>query len=113
MVSKQPQAGQLPAEVFSAFGENGRIAFAALVAFGGRNVGMYQPLVPTVPVVLRVPPVQGLSAWRCSRSGALPSCPLLLRRLWSWAWLAAQSPLGRGWCEVLSGGVSKEVLRSK
>ena len=56
------QPEQLPAEVFSAIGENGRIAFAALVAFGGRNVGMYQPQVPTVSVVLRVPPVQGLSA---------------------------------------------------
>ena len=56
------QAGQLPAEVFSAIGENGRIAFAALVAFGGRNVGMYQPSGATVPVVLRVPPVLGVSA---------------------------------------------------
>ena len=56
------QAGTLPAEVFSAIGENGRIAFAALVAFGGRNVGMYQPCGATVPVVLRVPPVLGLSA---------------------------------------------------
>ena len=56
------KAEQLPLEVFSAMGENGRIAFAALLAFGGRNVGMYQPQVPTVPVVLRVPPMQGLSA---------------------------------------------------
>jgi hypothetical protein len=56
------KAEQLPLEVFSAIGENGRIAFAALLAFGGRNVGMYQPQVPTVPVVLRVPPMQGLSA---------------------------------------------------
>jgi len=56
------KAEQLPSEVFSAVGENGRIAFAALLAFGGRNVGMYQPQVPTVPVVLRVPPMQGLSA---------------------------------------------------
>jgi hypothetical protein len=56
------KAEQLPLEVFSAVGENGRIAFAALLAFGGRNVGMYQPKVPTVPVVLRVPPMQGLSA---------------------------------------------------
>ena len=56
------KAEQLPLEVFSAVGENGRIAFAALLAFGGRNVGMYQPQVPTVPVVLRVPPMQGLSA---------------------------------------------------
>jgi hypothetical protein len=57
------QAGQpLPAEVFAAIGDNGRIAFAALVAFGGRNVGMYQPCSATVPVVLRVPPVLGLCA---------------------------------------------------
>ena len=56
------QVGQLPAEVFSAIGENGRIAFAALMAFGGRNVGMYKPCGTTVPVVLRVPPVLGLSA---------------------------------------------------
>jgi hypothetical protein len=32
------------------------------VAFGGRNVDMYQPCGETVPVVLRVPPVMGLSA---------------------------------------------------
>ena len=56
------QAVRLPAEVFAAIGENGRIAFAALVAFGGRNVGMYQPNGATVPVVLRVPPTLGLSA---------------------------------------------------
>jgi hypothetical protein len=56
------QAQQLPAEVFSSIGENGRIAFAALVAFGGRNVGMYEPCGETVPVVLRVPPIMGLSA---------------------------------------------------
>jgi hypothetical protein len=56
------QAWRLPTEVFSAIGENGRIAFAALVAFGGRNVGMYQPRGETVPVVLRVPPALGLSA---------------------------------------------------
>ena len=53
---------QLPARVFSAIGENGRIAFAALVAFSGRNVDMYQPTGATVPVVLRVKPMQGLSA---------------------------------------------------
>jgi hypothetical protein len=56
------QAVRLPAEVFTAIGENGRIAFAALVAFGGRNVGMYQPCGATVSVVLRVPPTLGLSA---------------------------------------------------
>jgi len=56
------QVGPLPAEVFSAIGENGRIAFAALVAFGGRNVGMYQSCGATVPVVLRAPPLLGLSA---------------------------------------------------
>ena len=56
------QVESLPAEVFSAIGENGRIAFAALVAFGGRNVDRYQPYGATVPVVLRVPPTLGLSA---------------------------------------------------
>jgi hypothetical protein len=56
------QVAQLPARVFTAIGENGRIAFAALVAFGGRNVGMYQPTGASVPVVLRVKPMQGLSA---------------------------------------------------
>jgi len=56
------QAVRLPAEVFTAIGENGRIAFAALLAFGGRNVGMYQPCGATVSVVLRVPPLLGLSA---------------------------------------------------
>ena len=56
------QAEGLPTEVFSAIGENGRIAFAALVAFGGRNVGMYQSTGKTVPVVLRVPPLLGLRA---------------------------------------------------
>ena len=56
------RAWRLPTEVFSAIGENGRIAFAALVAFGGRNVGMYQPRGETVLVVLRVPPALGLSA---------------------------------------------------
>lgn len=30
--------------------------------FGGRNVGVCQPTSATVPVVLRVKPVQGLSA---------------------------------------------------
>ena len=58
----QVEAGGLPTEVFSAIGENGRIAFAALVAFGGRNVGMYQSTGKTVPVVLRVPPLLGLLA---------------------------------------------------
>ena len=53
---------RLPAEVFSAVGENGRIAFAALLAFGGRSVGMYQSSGETVPVVLRVPPALGLNA---------------------------------------------------
>ena len=56
------QVAQLPARVSSASGENGRIAFAALVAFSGRNVGKYHPYGVTVPVVLRVKPVQGLSA---------------------------------------------------
>ena len=53
---------RLPAEVFSAIGENGRIAFAALLAFGGRNVGMYMQEGEAVSVVLRVPPQLGLSA---------------------------------------------------
>ena len=56
------QAGWVPAKVSSAIGENGRIAFAALLAFGGRNVDMYHPCGATVSVVLRVPPVLGLSA---------------------------------------------------
>ena len=53
---------QLPTEVFSAIGENGRIAFAALMAFGGRSVGLYQPCGATVPVLLRVSPALGISA---------------------------------------------------
>jgi hypothetical protein len=56
------QVGLLPAEVLSAVGENGRIIFAALVAFGGRNVGMYQPCGATSPVVLRSSPMLGHSA---------------------------------------------------
>ena len=56
------QVQRLPADVFSAIGENGRIAFAALLAFGGRNVGMYQPCGKVVPVVLRVAPLRGLRA---------------------------------------------------
>jgi hypothetical protein len=69
------QVESLPAEVFSAIGENGRIAFAALVAFGGRNVGMYQSSGETVPVVLRVPPLLGLSATleRIRGSAKLPA----------------------------------------
>ena len=71
------QAGQLPATLFSAIGENGRIAFAALVAFGGRNVGMYEPRGATVPVVLRVPPALGLSATLQDIRGSakLPAVP--------------------------------------
>ena len=67
--------GRLPAEVFSAIGEDGRIAFAALVAFGGRSVGMYQPCGEAVSVVLRVPPVLGLSATleRIRGSAKLPA----------------------------------------
>ena len=56
------QAGRVPVKVSSAIGENGRIAFAALLAFGGRNVDMYHPCGATVSVVLRVPPLLGLSA---------------------------------------------------
>jgi hypothetical protein len=56
------QAGQLPAEVSSAIGENGRIAFAALLAFGGRDVGNYEPCGAIVPVVLRVPPTWDVTA---------------------------------------------------
>ena len=69
------QVDSLPAEVFSAIGENGRIAFAALTAFSGRNVGMYQPCGTTVPVVLRVPPMLGLSATleRIRGSAKLPA----------------------------------------
>ena len=56
------QAGQLPAEVSSAIGKNGRIAFAALLAFGGRDVGNYEPCGAIVPVVLRVPPTWDVTA---------------------------------------------------
>jgi hypothetical protein len=56
------QVQRLPVDVFSGVGENGRIAFAALLAFGGRNVGMYQPCGKVVPVVLRVAPLRGLRA---------------------------------------------------
>lgn len=56
------QVQRLPVDVFSGIGENGRIAFAALLAFGGRNVGMYQPCGKVVTVVLRVAPLRGLRA---------------------------------------------------
>jgi hypothetical protein len=56
------RGGPLPVDVFTPVGENGRIAFAALVAFGGRNVGMYEPSGETVLVKLHVKPVHGLSA---------------------------------------------------
>jgi hypothetical protein len=56
------QAGQLPAEVSTAIGENGRIAFAALLAFGGRDVGNYEPCGAIVPVVLHVPPTWDVTA---------------------------------------------------
>jgi hypothetical protein len=47
----------LPPQVFDAIGENGLIAFAALVALSGRNVGLYCPVSNhAVKVVLRAPP---------------------------------------------------------
>ena len=46
----------LPVEVFDSAGDNGIIAFAALVALSGRNVGLYLPQGNTVAVTLRVLP---------------------------------------------------------
>jgi hypothetical protein len=47
----------LPLQVFDAIGENGHVAFAALVALSGRNVGLYCPASDhAVKVVLRAPP---------------------------------------------------------
>jgi hypothetical protein len=64
-----------PPREFSAIGESGRIAFAALAAFSGRNVGKYHPYGVTVPVVLRVKPMMGLSATleRIRGSAKLPT----------------------------------------
>jgi len=53
---------KLPVEVFDSAGDNGIIAFAAVVALSGRNVGLYLPQGKTVAVTLRVPPTHMLTA---------------------------------------------------
>ena len=52
----------LPHEVFEAIGENGLIAFAALVALSRRDVGLYLPKGDTKSLQLRVHPSEWIAA---------------------------------------------------